>query len=172
MEAKNKTQFYGNKHRFVDGTTGYACKIDLDSVATGVNIARFRTELHLTREEFVYRLWIHGYLRISVQTLWKWETGKVKMGVGQLEALRQFFDKCLERGCSHDELVVYQTREIGDDRDQPVPFIITYCSFRRTFANANVRLFYWLGKPPAMPVEVPRKKALASSIERSELLTR
>ena len=30
---------------------------------------------------------------------------------------------------------------------------------------------YWIGKPPAQPVEVPRKKALASSIERSELLT-
>jgi len=33
------------------------------------------------------------------------------------------------------------------------------------------RTFHWLGKPPAMPVEVSRKKALASSIERSELLT-
>ena len=32
--------------------------------------------------------------------------------------------------------------------------------------------FYWLGKPPAVPVEVPRKKALASSTERSELLTK
>ena len=31
---------------------------------------------------------------------------------------------------------------------------------------------FWLGKPPAMPVEVPRKKALASSIERSELLAK
>ena len=142
MEAKNKTQFYGNKHRFVDGTTGYACKIDLDSVATGANIARFRTELNLTREEFVCRLEKHGYLRISVQTLWKWETGKVKMGVGQLEALRQFFDNNLVHGCSHDELVVYQTREIGDDRDQPVPLIISYFSSGRTFANANVRLFF------------------------------
>ena len=28
--------------------------------------------------------------------------------------------------------------------------------------------FHWLRKPPAMPVEVSRKKALASSIERSE----
>ena len=33
------------------------------------------------------------------------------------------------------------------------------------------RRFSWVGKPPAVPVEVPRKKALASSIERSELLT-
>jgi len=32
-------------------------------------------------------------------------------------------------------------------------------------------IFYWIGKPPALPVEVPRKKALASSNERSELLT-
>ncbi len=141
MGVNNKNQFYGNKHRFVDGTTGYACKIDLDSVATGVNIARFRTELNLSREEFVYRLEKHGYLRISVQTLWKWETGKVKMGAGQLEALRQFFDKCLECGCSHDELVVYQTHEIGDDRDQPVPLITIYFFFGRTLANANVRLF-------------------------------
>ena len=31
--------------------------------------------------------------------------------------------------------------------------------------------FHWIGKPPALPVEAPRKKALASSIERSELLT-
>ena len=31
------------------------------------------------------------------------------------------------------------------------------------------RAFYWLRKPPAMPVEVSRKRALASSIERSEL---
>ena len=30
---------------------------------------------------------------------------------------------------------------------------------------------HWIGKPPALPVEVPRKKALASSNERSELLT-
>ena len=30
------------------------------------------------------------------------------------------------------------------------------------------RFFLWLRKPPAMPVEVSRKKALASSIERSE----
>ena len=29
-------------------------------------------------------------------------------------------------------------------------------------------IFCWLRKPPAMPVEVSRKKALASSIERSE----
>lgn len=141
MEAKNKNQFYGNKHRVVDGTIGYACKIDLDSVATGVNIARFRTELNLSREKFVSILEKHGYLRISVQTLWAWETGKVKMGVGQLEALRQFFDKCLEHGCAHDELVVYQTREIGNDRDQPVPLTIKHFSFGRTFANANVRLF-------------------------------
>lgn len=36
--------------------------------------------------------------------------------------------------------------------------------------SINLRwTFYWLRKPPAMPVEVPRKKALASSIERSEL---
>ena len=32
-------------------------------------------------------------------------------------------------------------------------------------------VFLWLGKPWAMPVEAPRKKAFASSIERSELLT-
>ena len=31
--------------------------------------------------------------------------------------------------------------------------------------------FIGVGKPPALPVEVPGKKALASSIERSELLT-
>jgi len=31
--------------------------------------------------------------------------------------------------------------------------------------------FCWLRKPPALPVEVSRKKALASSIERSEPLT-
>ena len=31
--------------------------------------------------------------------------------------------------------------------------------------------FYWLRKPPALPVEVSRKKALASSIEQSEPLT-
>ena len=31
--------------------------------------------------------------------------------------------------------------------------------------------FYGGGKPKALPVEVPRKKALASRIERSELLT-
>ena len=30
--------------------------------------------------------------------------------------------------------------------------------------------FLLLRKPPALPVEVPRKKALASSFERSELL--
>ena len=40
----------------------------------------------------------------------------------------------------------------------------------------NLRLgdfqqLFWIGKPPALPVEVPRKKALASSNERSELLT-
>ena len=31
--------------------------------------------------------------------------------------------------------------------------------------------FYWVRKPPALPVEVSRKKALALSNERSELLT-
>ena len=31
------------------------------------------------------------------------------------------------------------------------------------------RFFHWLRKPPALPVEVPRKKALASSPEQSEL---
>ena len=30
---------------------------------------------------------------------------------------------------------------------------------------------FWIGKPPALPVEEPRKKALASSNERSELVT-
>jgi len=138
----NNNQFYGNKRRTVDGTIGYACRIDLDKVATGATIARFRTEMNLTREKFVEVLEKSGYLRISVQTLWKWETGRVKMEAGQLEALRQFFDKNLDGGCSHDELVKYQTREIGGDRDQLVPLITTYFSFGRTFANANVRLFY------------------------------
>ena len=31
-----------------------------------------------------------------------------------------------------------------------------------------MEVLHWLRKPPAMPVEVSRKKALASSIERSE----
>ena len=35
----------------------------------------------------------------------------------------------------------------------------------------NQEPFLWVRKPPALPVEVPRKKALASSNERSELLT-
>lgn len=140
MEKTKKT-FYGNKRRFVN-KTGYACKVELDRVATGVNIQRFRRDImNLSREKCVGLLEDSGYLCISVQTLWKWETGKTEMGVGQLEALRQFFDKYTSCGCSHDELVVYQTREIGDDRDQPVPLIITYFSFGRTFANANVRLF-------------------------------
>ena len=37
--------------------------------------------------------------------------------------------------------------------------------------DSVIRIFHWIGKPPALPVEVPRKKALASSNERSELLT-
>ena len=37
--------------------------------------------------------------------------------------------------------------------------------------SAAAQFFIGVGKPPALPVEVPRKKALASSIERSELLT-
>ena len=44
-------------------------------------------------------------------------------------------------------------------------------SARRKRYIACDELFHWVGKPPALPVEVPRKKALASSIERSELLT-
>ena len=36
--------------------------------------------------------------------------------------------------------------------------------------NVITGLFWLLRKPQALPVEVPRKKALASSIERSELL--
>ena len=43
-------------------------------------------------------------------------------------------------------------------------------TLRAGFSQRN-RLLFWVGKPPALPVEVPRKKALASSIERSELLT-
>ena len=40
---------------------------------------------------------------------------------------------------------------------------------RREFPAGAV--VYWVRKPPALPVEVSRKKALALSNERSELLT-
>ena len=49
--------------------------------------------------------------------------------------------------------------------------ILTVPSSSSQAINRLRRAFYWVGKPPALPVEVPRKKALASSIERSELLT-
>ena len=38
-------------------------------------------------------------------------------------------------------------------------------------SNPKGSAFYWVRKPPAWPVEVSRKKALASSCERSELTT-
>ena len=38
-------------------------------------------------------------------------------------------------------------------------------------SNPKGSAFYWVRKPPAWPVEVSRKKALASSYKRSELTT-
>ena len=69
---ETKKPFYGNKHRIVSKTTGYACKVELDRVATGVNIQRFRINImNLSREKFVGQLKDSGYFCISVQTLWK-----------------------------------------------------------------------------------------------------
>ena len=68
-----------------------------------------------------------------------------------------------------------RTRAAG----QKAGFVLLRCLYlfyqhrtaRRKRHIACGELFHWGGKPPALPVEVPRKKALASSIERSELLT-
>ena len=65
-----------------------------------------------------------------------------------------------------------------NDGFRPVSFYIEALTRTQTKQKTALRelplsaVNHWLGKPPAMPVEVPRKKALASSIERSELIAK
>lgn len=123
MAGKKTNRFYGNKSICADTVDGYYCCMAFDPVGTGERIVRFRRRLGLSREGLVSALAETGYLRVSVTTMGRWERGEVKkMEVEQLEALRRFFR------CSHDELVVYRIREVGDERDQLAPFIMAYCS--------------------------------------------
>lgn len=133
--AKEKTNmFYGNKNTR-SGEDGYFCKVEFDPVATGERIASLRRDHHLSREKLVSELDKANILRVSVTTMGKWERGEVKkMEAEQLEALRIYFQ------CSHDELVVYRYREIGDERDPLVPsFLTSICYF------AGARLFLPIG---------------------------
>lgn len=114
MAGNSTNVFYGNKviHKNMDG---YFCSVEFDPKATGEHITELRRSHHFSREEFVYRLFEAGLLRVSVTTMGKWERGEVKnLELGQVEALCRFF------GCSHDELVVYRDREIDTELDQPV----------------------------------------------------
>lgn len=114
MAGNSTNVFYGNKviHKNIDG---YFCSVEFDPKATGEHITELRRSHHFSREEFVYRLFEAGLLRVSVTTMGKWERGEVKnLELGQVEALCRFF------GCSHDELVVYRDREIDTELDQPV----------------------------------------------------
>lgn len=114
MAGNSTNVFYGNKviHKNIDG---YFCSVEFDPKATGEHITELRRSHHFSREEFVYRLFEAGLLRVSVTTMGKWERGEVKnLELGQVEALCRFF------GCSHDELVVYRDRGIDTEHDQPV----------------------------------------------------
>ena len=117
--AKNR-RFNGNKHCGDPHKEGarFFCRYVQDRLETGVRLARFRTKLSMSQQGFLDFLEMGGYLRISRTTLWNWESGKVKIGDEEIEAL------CAALGCRRDELVVYRTREIDDERDQLAPFII------------------------------------------------
>lgn len=119
--TKNK-RFNGNKycedpHK---DANRFFCRFAQDRLETGRHLARFRTEMNMSRQKFVEFLEDGGYLRISVTTLWIWESGRGKIGDEEIEAL------CAALECRRDELVVYRTREIDDERDQLVHLIITY----------------------------------------------
>lgn len=125
MASKKTNTFYGNKNKRPDGY-GYFCRIEFDPIATGERITSMRRELNLSREKLVSELDMAGLLRVSVTTMGKWERGEVmKMEAEQLEALRIFFQ------CSHDELVVYRTRENDDERDPLIPLFLTSICFCR-----------------------------------------
>lgn len=121
--AKNRT-FNGNKHCGDPHNCAnrFFCRYAQDRVETGRRLADLRQEkkMHMTRQKFLDFLDEHGYLRISMTTLWKWETGRAKIGDEEIEAL------CAALGCRRDELVVYRIREIDDERDQLAHLIITH----------------------------------------------
>lgn len=136
-ECAKNTKFNGNKYCGDphNGANRFFCRFMQDRVETGRRIANFRTEMNMSRKKFVEFLEERGFLRISETTLWVWEAGKGKVGDEEIEAL------CAALGCRRDELVKYQTREIGDERDQPVQLNYIWL-FRRAFAFASARLSY------------------------------
>lgn len=117
-DCTRNTKFNGNKYRKdPDGQSReFFCKF-VQSKETGVHLALLRTGMGYSRQEFVDFLEKNGYLRISLTTLWKWESGRGKIGDEEIKAL------CVALKCSRDELVVYEEREIGDEHDQPVHII-------------------------------------------------
>lgn len=114
--GKKTNMFYGNKN----SGNAYFCLVQFDPVATGERITSLRRSRHYSRERLVSELYETDLLHVSITTMGRWERGEVKkMDCEVLEALRLFFQ------CSHDELVVYRCREIGDERDQLVPFSVS-----------------------------------------------
>lgn len=113
----NGNKYCGDPHK---DANRFFCRYAQDRLETGARLARFRTEMNMTQQGFVDFLENGGYLRISRTTLWIWESGRGKIGDEEIEAL------CAALGCRRDELVVYRTREIDDERDQLAPLIITY----------------------------------------------
>ena len=92
--------------------------------------------MNMSQQKFVEFLEDCGYLRISRTTLWIWESGRGKIGDEEIEAL------CAALGCHRDELVVYRTREIDDERDQLVPLIITYFNIIDRYLYFQVSVFF------------------------------
>lgn len=121
-ECAKNNRFNGNKHCGDphNAANRFFCRYAQNRLETGARLARFRTEMNLTQQGFVDFLEDGGFLRISRTTLWIWESGRGKIGDEEIEAL------CAALGCHRDELVVYRTREIDDERDQLAPLIITY----------------------------------------------
>ena len=117
-QCVKNTVFNGNKN--CPGNTGanrFFCCFKQDRKETGLRLSRARQAKDYNSREFVEYLEREGFLRISLTTLWKWETGRCKIGDEELEAL------CAALGLRRDELVSYRRQSIADERDQLVPLL-------------------------------------------------
>lgn len=138
QECAKNNKFNGNKycgdpHK---NASRFFCRFAQDREETGRRLAQFRTKMNMSQQKFVEFLEDCGYLRISRTTLWIWESGRGKIGDEEIEAL------CAALGCHRDELVVYRTREIDDERDQLVPLIITYFNIIDRYLYFQVSVFF------------------------------
>lgn len=135
--AKNKI-FNGNKYCGDPNKNAnrFFCCFEQNRKKTGERLAKFRTEMNMTQQKFVDFLEDGGYLRISRTTLWKWESGNVKIGDEEIEAL------CVALKCRRDELVVYSTKDINDERDQLAHQTIVYFNIIDRYLYFQISVFF------------------------------